>query len=59
MNVLKALIAVMTMQLATTLKEVTTALATVDTQAMGFPAQVCISTFLLKVFIYRDLHFRF
>ena len=41
MNVLKALIAVMTMQLATTLKEVTTALATLDTQAMGFPAQVC------------------
>ena len=41
MNVLKALIAVMTMQLATTLKEVTTALATMGTQAMGFPAQVC------------------
>ena len=41
MNVLKALIAVMTMQVATILKEVTTALATMDTQAMGFPAQVC------------------
>ena len=40
MNVLKALIAVMIMQLATTLKGVTPALVTVDTQAMGFLAQV-------------------
>ena len=34
MNVLKALIAVMIMQLAITLMEVTPALATLDTQAM-------------------------
>ena len=36
MSVLKALIAVMIMQLVTTLKGVTTALATVDTQSVGF-----------------------
>ena len=42
MNVLKGLIAVMTMQLATTLKEVTPALATMDIQAMGFLALVSI-----------------
>ena len=40
MNVLKAQIAVITMQLATTLKGVTPALATLDTQAMAFLAQV-------------------
>ena len=39
-NVLKALIAVMTMQLATTFKEVTPALATVDTQGMDLHALV-------------------
>ena len=43
MNVLKALIAVMIMQLATTLKGVTPALVTVDTQAMGFLAQVSVT----------------
>ena len=43
MNVLEALIGVILMQLATTLKEVTPALATLDTQAMGFIAQVSIS----------------
>ena len=42
MNVLKGLIAVMTMQLATTLKEVTPALAIMDIQAMGFLALVSI-----------------
>ena len=40
MSVLVALIAVMIMQLATTLKEVTPALVTLDTQAMDFLAQV-------------------
>ena len=40
MNVLKALIAVMIMQHVTTLKEVTPALATLDTQAMDFLAHV-------------------
>ena len=42
MNVLKGLIAVMMMQLATTLKEITPALATMDIQAMGFLALVSI-----------------
>ena len=40
MSVLKALISAMIMQLATTLKGVTTALVTLDTQAMGFLAEV-------------------
>ena len=40
MNVLVMLIPVITMQLATTFKEVIPALATMDTQAMGSPAQV-------------------
>ena len=40
MNVLVVLIPVMTIQLATTFKEVIPALATMDTQAMGSPAQV-------------------
>ena len=40
MNVLKALIAVMMMHLATTFKEVTPALATVDTQGMDLHALV-------------------
>ena len=45
MNVLAALIGVILMQLATTLKEVTPALATVDTQEMaGFLATVSSST---------------
>ena len=43
MNVLVALIGVILMQLATTLKEVTPALATVDTRAMGFLATVSSS----------------
>ena len=46
MNVLmEALRAVIIMQLATTLKGVTPALATLDTQAMGSIAQVCIQIF--------------
>ena len=40
MNVLEALISVMTMQLATTLKGVTPALATLDTQAVDFLVRV-------------------
>ena len=40
MNVLDALIDVILVQLATTLKEVILALATVDTQAVEFLAQV-------------------
>ena len=40
MNVLLALIGVILMQIAKTLKEITPALATVDTQAMGFLATV-------------------
>ena len=43
MNVLEALIGVIPMQHAATLKEVTPALATLDTQAMDFIAQVSIS----------------
>jgi len=42
MNVLKTHIAAILMQLVTTLKGVTPALATPDTQAMGSIAQVCI-----------------
>ena len=42
MNALKALISVMTMQLATTLKEVTPAHATLDTQGMDLHALVSI-----------------
>ena len=40
MSVLKALIAVMIMQLASTLKGVTTALVRLGSQAMGFLAEV-------------------
>ena len=40
MNVLEALMPVMTMQIAPTLKGVTPALATMDIQEMGFLAQV-------------------
>ena len=47
MNVLQALIAVIFMQPAATLKEVTPALATLDTQAMGSPAQVCCKQLIL------------
>ena len=45
MNVLLALMAVILMQHATTLKGVTPALATTDTQAMDFHAQVRSSLF--------------
>ena len=43
MNALKASISAMIMQLVTTLKGVTPALATVDTQAMDFLATVSSS----------------
>ena len=43
MNVPEALIDVIAMQLVTTLVGVTPALATLDTQAMGFLAQVSVS----------------
>ena len=43
MNVLEALIGVISTQLVTTLKEVTPALATVDTEGMDFIAQVNMS----------------
>ena len=43
MNVLEVLIGVIPVQLATTLKGVTPALATLDTQAMVFLAQVSTS----------------
>ena len=43
MNVLEVLIGVMLMQIATTLKGVIPALATLDTQAMGFLATVSSS----------------
>ena len=45
MSALKALIAVMTMQPATTLKGVTPALVTLGSQAMGFLAQVSASIY--------------
>ena len=45
MSVLKVLISVTTMQLATTLKGVIPALATLATQAMGLHAQVRLSIF--------------
>ena len=56
MNVLKGLIAVMTMQLATTLKEVTPALAIMDIQAMGFLALVSIGNqniTIIYIYIYQ------
>ena len=43
MNVLEALTVVILKQRATILQEVTTALATLDSQAMGFFAQVSAS----------------
>ena len=46
MSVLEALIPVTTMQLATTLKEVTPALVKLDTVAMDFLAQVCKCIYL-------------
>ena len=46
MNVLEALIGVIPVQLATTLKGVTPALATLDTQEMGSFAQVTAAIFM-------------
>ena len=45
MNALKALVSAMIMQLVTTLKGVTPALATLDTQAMDFLVQVTVDMF--------------
>ena len=61
MSVLKALIAVMIMQLATTLKGVTPALATLDTQAMDILVQVRAVMFhrsidpIFPVYMCRDI----
>ena len=43
MNVMKALITAIKMQLVTTLKEVSSALVTLDTQAMGLFAWVSVT----------------
>ena len=51
MSVLKALITVMMMQLATTMKGVTPALATLDTQAMAVLAHVSVAHYLPKYLI--------
>ena len=59
MNVLEALIDVIAMQLVTTLVGVTPALATMDTQAMGFLAQVSAAIYacegLYSVFQFNGL----
>ena len=55
MSVLKALIAVMIMQFATTLRGVTTALVTLDTQAMGFLAQVSATIQSIYSIIHSDI----
>ena len=47
MSAVKALIAAMLMQLATTLMGVTPALATLDTQGMDFLVQVSAGTYVL------------
>ena len=47
MSVVEVLIGVIAMQLATTIMGVTPALATLDTQAMGFLAQVSASRLLI------------
>ena len=51
MNVLKTHIAVITMRLAPTFKGITPALATLDTQAVDFLAQVSPSLFTTRVYI--------
>ena len=50
MNVLEALTGVTPVQLATTLKGVTTALATLDIQAMDFLAQVNALIITVQIF---------
>ena len=45
MNAVEALIAVIPMQVATTLKGAIVALATLDTQAMDFLARVSVGTY--------------
>ena len=47
MSVVEVLIGVIAMQLATTIMGVTPALATLDTQAMGFYAQVSATRLLI------------
>ena len=55
MSVMKALIAVMIMQLASTLKGVTTALVTLGSQAMGFLAQVSATIQSIYSIIHSDI----
>ena len=55
MNVLKVLMAVMMMQLATTLKGVTPALVTLDTQAMGFLVQVSANMFHHNNYLFQSI----
>ena len=50
MNVLKALIAVIAMLVATTIKEVTPALAILDTQGMVFHALVSVVIFTSPIY---------
>ena len=54
MNVLKTIIGVIFMQLATTMTGVTLALAGLDTQAMGFLVQVSYLS-MAYLFIYFNL----
>ena len=56
MSVVEALIGVIAMQLATTIMGVTPALATLDTQAMGFLAQVSEAIYTCDV-LYSVLQF--
>ena len=49
MSVLLVLIGVILRQLATTLKEVTSALATLDTQAMDFLVHVSPATIIILI----------
>ena len=55
MSVLRALITVITMELAIILMGVTPALATVDTQAVEFLAQVSASSYTI-FFIYMQVY---
>ena len=55
MSVLKALIAVMIMQLASTLRGVTPALVTLGSQAMGFLAQVSATIQSIYSILHTDI----
>ena len=57
MNVQEALIGVITMQIATTLQGVTTALARLDTQGMGYLATVSSSIFQSQQLLLTSLIF--